>query len=518
MIKSLSTITGFMAQSSNYRHLGHLLAAWIVIATLPSCQAPSPPPAQECQEAACLRIYQVMVEAFIDGDPDRGHGTGYGTSHHQGDLKGVTQALPYIKSLGMNAIWLTPIFASGESADRRLDATGYFARDYFSIDPRFGTLEDARQLVQRAHELGLYVFLDGVFGHHGGQVSPSPTGHLPAGPANPVDYPASLDFYREVATYWIEELGIDGWRLDQAYQVPVPVWTEIRRAVEETCRQRQTQGHRWGVLGYMVAEIWDGEQAIAAKAYGPADAPGLLSAFDFPMRYRLIQALAVEENGKSRGPARVLDEGFATHSAYPPHARPNLMLGNHDLVRFGDLIQRAGYSGPDSKEYWQRHRCAFAFMAAYSGPLTFYYGEESGQELEGFVDRVTQGCAELGLCDDHVSRTSGHINSFDRRQRHLQDDLRALLGLRRDHPALWAGQRHNLLANDYLYVDLKVLGTDRMILALNTSAQGDTARFAADAVGGKRLRDPIAGDVFDARQGKFHLPLDALEARLLTVE
>ena len=69
----------------------------------------------------------------------------------------------------------------------------------------------------------MYVFFDGVFGHHKGNLMPSPTGKLPVNSSpGVVNYnsPASLDFYKEVATYWIDELGIDGWRLDQAYQVP----------------------------------------------------------------------------------------------------------------------------------------------------------------------------------------------------------------------------------------------------------------------------------------------------------
>ena len=510
-IRTITQLPSFFYRNASFAALSAFLLT-------SACAPPPPQPEPECGEASCLRIYQVMVESFVDGDPAVGHGHGYGTSHHGGDLKGVTRALPYIKGLGMNAVWLTPIFASPDSGDLKLAATGYFARDYFRVDPRFGTLEDARALVRRAHELGLYVFLDGVFGHHAGRAAPSPSGHRPVGPANPVEYPASLDFYREVATYWIEELGIDGWRLDQAYQVPVPMWAEIRRAVEETCARRRRAGHRWGVLGYMVAEVWDGEAAIAAKAYGPAEAPGLLSAFDFPMRYRLVQALAVEENGRSRGPARVLDEGFATHRAYPPHARPNLMLGNHDLVRFGDLIQRAGYGGPDTPDYWRRHRCAFAFMAAYSGPVTFYYGEESGSQLEGFAAPVKGDCARQGLCDDHVARTSGRIDGFNRRERGLQEHLRALLAARRRHPALWAGRRHNLLAGDYLYADLKVAGDDRVVLALNTSTVDDTVRLAQDATGGRRLRDAVDGSVWSALEGAYAVPVAGLQARLLVVD
>ena len=59
-----------------------------------------------------LRIYQVMVESFVDGDPAHDYDAGYGPSHHRGDLRGIIDSLDYIRGLGMNAIWLTPIFDS----------------------------------------------------------------------------------------------------------------------------------------------------------------------------------------------------------------------------------------------------------------------------------------------------------------------------------------------------------------------------------------------------------------------
>src|SRR5262245_34346939 len=117
-----------------------------------------------------LRIYEIMVESFVDGDPTRDYNAGYGTSHHKGDLRGIINSLDYIKNLGMNAIWLTPVFDShageafqGGGVNLNLDATGYYTRDYFKIDPKFGSLADAQELVSKAHDKGLYVFFDGVF-------------------------------------------------------------------------------------------------------------------------------------------------------------------------------------------------------------------------------------------------------------------------------------------------------------------------------------------------------------------
>ena len=442
--------------------------------------------------AACdLRIYEVMVESFVDGDPTHDYNAGYGTSHHKGDLRGIIDSLDYIKGLGLNAIWMTPVFDShaGEPNQQgnynlKLDATGYYTRDYFHIDPKFGTLADAQELVDTAHEKGMYVFFDGVFGHHKGNLVASPTGKLPVSSSSGVvnyNASASLDFYKEVATYWVDELGIDGWRLDQSYQVPPSAWQEIRAAVEDASAQRAQAGEQWGTLGYMVAEDWSDAQTIANRTYGTDADPVLYSAFDFPVRYAIVGVVASEESGFSGRPASVIDQAWAygAHdNIYPDHALPNLMLGNHDTVRFGDLLQRADLANPDEPEYWARHRLAFMFQAEYSGPITRYYGEEIGDEVPNYSDQVTNNCANLGLCDDHVARTSAKILGVTVDEQDLSTDAlelmqfhQQLMAARSEFPALSHGSRQHLYSDDDLYVDLKTYEGQQIVFAMNVSDQ-----------------------------------------------
>lgn len=467
-----------------------------------------------------LRIYQIMVESFLDGDPDVGYGVGYGNSHHAGDIRGIIEALPYIQDLGMNAIWLTPIFDSeaGTGNDDRLDATGYFTRDYFNIDPNFGTMDDARELVDTAHDLGMYVFFDGVFGHHKGDPAASPNGLLPTGRDNPVSYPGSLEFYKEVATYWIEELGIDGWRLDQAYQVPLDAWVEIRAAVEEASAARAVAGEEWGTLGYMVAEIWrDSRQEIVQQGYGPFDMPALPSAFDFPTRYALVRVLAGDESGLSGQPASTLDTALLNNLLYPPQATPNLMIGNHDLVRFGDLLQRAGIANPEDAEYWQRHKAAFSFLAAYTGPITIYYGEEIGDEVEGFAQHVSV-CVSRGLCDDHVARSDGQITDFTPDEADLHDYVADLMHLRAEHPALWNGNATNLVANSTIFADYKWADDDALVYMLNTGEDSRRVALSQEDVGGDRLVDLLDGTVIEPIRGVYVVNIDGLTGLFLGVE
>jgi glycosidase len=436
-----------------------------------------------------LRVYQVMVEAFVDGDPARNYNAGYGTSHHKGDLRGIINSLDYIKSLGMNAVWMTPIFDShageafqGGGINLKLDATGYYTRDYFKIDPKFGSLADAQELVSTAHQKGMYVFFDGVFGHHKGNLIPSPTGKLPVNSSPGVaDYnsPQTLEFYKEVATYWINQLGIDGWRLDQSYQVPPSAWRAIRSSVESASAQRALAGQQWGTLGYMVAEDWSDANTIANRTFGPDANPILHSAFDFPMRYAIVGTIAGEESGLTGRPASVISQSWAygaQDNIYADHAVPNLMVANHDLVRFGDLLQRADIANPADAEYWARHRLAFMLQASYSGPITRYYGEEIGDEVPNYADRVVNNCANLGLCDDHVARTSAKIlgvtvtsGQLSANQHSLLDFHEALMEMRSEYLALSHGSRQHLYSDDTLYVDLKSYGDQQIVFAMNLS-------------------------------------------------
>ncbi|MBI4769613.1 MAG: alpha-amylase, partial [Chloroflexi bacterium] len=193
-------------------------------------------------------FYQIFPDRFANGDPDldppnvQPWGAPPTTSGFQGgDLAGVLHRLDYLLDLGVNAIYLNPIFHA--TSNHRYNAT-----DYFSIDPRLGALADFRRLLERAHANGIRIILDGVFNHCGrghfafndllenGADSPYKdwfhVRHFPPhayGHGDALDYegwwnhkslprfntatPAVRRHLLSVARYWIDQ-GIDGWRLD----------------------------------------------------------------------------------------------------------------------------------------------------------------------------------------------------------------------------------------------------------------------------------------------------------------
>ena len=499
-------------------------------------------------EAECgLRLYQIMVEAFVDGDSTADYNTGYGTSPHKGDLQGIINSLDYIQSTGVNALWLTPIFKSARVAGQsdwvdRLDATGYFASDYFNVDPHFGTNDKLKELVSAAHSRGLYVFLDGVFGHYKNNAqdyaSPqvrkvSTTGGAEGEAGRSAIYPADLEFFKEVAAHWVTEYKIDGWRLDQAYQVPVQYWDDLRTAVAEAAANTSytnRTGQTVHPLGYMVGEIWRSAGEISSQGYGTPESPGLLSVFDFPVRYSLVQTLAVEESGNGNRAASNLQSGYQNHLAHPAHAMPNLMLTNHDVVRFGDLLQRGALANPTDAAYWARHKAAFSFMTSYSGPITLYYGDEIGQELPGFAARESNSsCAINGHCDDHVSRTTAIVEGvastvggapavLSAEQASLKGHVAALMALRDAHPALANGSRTHIFSDTNIYIDRKDKGDDHVLYVLNTKADPAVVTVAGTAIGSAgALVGLLDGAEVVGPGGNYELRLKPFEARFFDI-
>src|SRR5881296_1876562 len=126
-------------------------------------------------------IYQVITDRFFDGDPSNNNADGNynpsgssGTSVHGGDFKGIEQKLDYIKSLGATAIWISPVVLNANG-----EFHGYAGRDFYNVDPHWGTLADLQHMIQAAHARGLLV-LDDIVINHGGDLIYSTNSGYPA--------------------------------------------------------------------------------------------------------------------------------------------------------------------------------------------------------------------------------------------------------------------------------------------------------------------------------------------------
>lgn len=444
-----------------------------------------------------LRIYQIMVESFYHSDKGTpGYTFAWGPSKHNGNIKGITEKLDYIKSTGANAIWFTPIFVSTpfENQDHnadKLDGTGYFTSDYFTIDPKFGTKEELKELVEKAHQKGLYVFMDGVLGHAKANIKlTSPKGNSLVtnircrdawGQIDKVnksfwcfDTEKSMDFYKELLTYWIKEVKIDGWRFDQMYQLEPKYWKELNKTIADAASKvtYNFAGKKVKALGYTVGEMWtDQPRSLSKNAF---DDQNMNSAFNFPMRYQLMKVIATNDDVFAKDacgqPASSLATAYDAMKGYPKTAMPNTIVSNHDYVRLGDLIQRAGYSKDGEKDanYFARHKAAYSFIAATSGPLTMYYNDEIGAELEGFVEQPGN-CGDVCRCDDHVGRTDGKFDNLTAGEQDLKNYIAKIFNLRDQYPSLAIGNRTHVYSNENIFIDLKSYKDEKILYVLNVS-------------------------------------------------
>lgn len=382
-----------------------------------------------------LSIYQVMVASFQHGEGGAdGYSKMWGPEGHRknGNLRGIIDALDYIKGLGMNALWMTPIFDSsnGGNGDERLQATGYFANDYFSIDPHFGTMEEFDELVAEAHKRDIYIILDGVFGHHSNCTGPSPNGNyidnqtatnIRGTDSGNIAYPGSLEYFKEVVRYWMNR-GVDGWRLDQCYQVYQGghnYWYDLRCEVEAVAKERRDAGERWGTLGYMVGEDWTTAPNITVTRQD-----GLKSVMDFDGKGNLAGNVS---SGLEDGVGSIgwfLASDATTRGYKDDGVIPTIFLSNHDTPRVGDRVKVE----TEPEKLMTRH----AAVAAYSGPACTYYGDEIGDKS----GELTGDCAA-----DNCARTSGRIDidKFTANERRVHDYVAKVFKARGENPALWRG-------------------------------------------------------------------------------
>jgi glycosidase len=173
-------------------------------------------------------LYEINVRQFSD----------------EGTFAGVTEALPRLKELGVNVLWFMPIYPIGE-LNRKGELGSYYSiSDYKAVNPEFGTLEDFKSLVNEAHNNGMYIMLDWVGNHSAWDntiMSENPEWYQKDSLGNfvsPYDWTDVVqfdysvmplwDYMIDAMKYWVEEVGVDGYRCDYPGQVPEEFWFRAR--------------------------------------------------------------------------------------------------------------------------------------------------------------------------------------------------------------------------------------------------------------------------------------------------
>ncbi len=338
-------------------------------------------------------FYQIFPDRFFDGDkslnqdfvqkwgsaPVMDNFTG-------GDIKGINEKVPHLKKLGVNAVYLNPIFKS--FSNHKYDTV-----HYFEIDPTLGALSDFKALIDTLHGAGIKIILDGVFNHtstdffafadvrkNGEKSEFKDWFNFKSFPVNMqkpnydcwwnigsmpklnIKNPDVYDFLLSVAHYWMKNTAIDGFRLDVPEELPHSFWKDFRKAVKSYNKE-----------AYIVGEIWsDGSKWLAGDQ------------FDGVMNYRLRNSLLsffVKKDIK----AGELDIKLAADKINLPDSAFFSMLnllGSHDTPRILSVC------GGDKATLYKM----ITFIMAYPGAPCVYYGDEIG--LDGDKDPQNRKCME----------------------------------------------------------------------------------------------------------------------------
>jgi cyclomaltodextrinase len=369
-------------------------------------------------------VYQVFVDRFFPGNGRSWKRPETPAGFYGGTLLGVTEKLDYLVDLGVNVLWLTPVFPSPSHH-------GYDATNYFDIEPRLGSQADLQALLEAAHRRGLRVLLDFAPNHCSSehpafqeaianQASPYVQwfsfDHWPdryesffgvkSLPQFNLRNPAARKHLLEAAAYWLE-FGVDGYRLDYAIGPSPDFWADFRRATRKARPDCWTFGE--------VVEPPDSQIAFS----------GLLDGcLDFMLLEALRQTFAF-----GRWDAAHFMSFLDRHEAAFPagFSRPSF-LDNHDMNRILWALQG------DKRRLKLAALCQFTL----AGPPIIYYGTEVGLSQERDVRQGSRGLPE----ESRLPMLWG--NSQDAQ---LLKFYRTLAALRRGEPALRRGQRKTMHAS-----------------------------------------------------------------------
>ncbi len=379
-------------------------------------------------------IYLMMPDRFANGNPDNDSVEGMLEAADRsnperrqgGDIAGVMQHLDYIKDLGMTAIWFTPIIENDMSPEYGA-YHGYAATDLYKVDPRYGTNEEYKALIEATHQKGMKVIMDMIHNHIGDRhwwMKDLPTadwlhdfekfgttnfrGSVASDPyASQYDFnkltngwfveempdlnqknELLADYLIQNTIWWIEYSGIDGIRMD-TYVYPDQEY--MARWAKEVLAAYPDFN--------IVGEAW--VNTVPAEAYWQYDEPGtddgynsnLPSVTDFPLSNAVREAFN-EEFGWMTGLTKlyyVLSQDFV----YADPMLNVIFLDNHDMGRIYETV------GKDEDFF----KMAYAFLMTTRGIPQVYYGTElmMGHEYRGGDDEAWRQTMPGGWPDDDRS-------------------------------------------------------------------------------------------------------------------
>lgn len=448
------------------------------------------------EEASWLQesvVYQIFPDRFYNGDKsnDPKNTSKWGSvvkteSMFGGNIQGVIDKLDYLEELGVNLVYLTPIFKSTSNHK-------YNTADYYSIDPQFGTLDTAKKLIKKCHEKGMKIIFDAVFNHSGSDFFAFKD-LLDKQEASKYkdwyfidSYPVSTDtvtyytfgdgvstmpklnthnsevreYLLKVGEYWVKEMGIDGWRLDVCDEVDHDFWRAFSKVVKAANKDAV-------IVGEIMHE---------ANSFLKGDQ--MDSIMNYPFKSALVdffanRSITVEKFDDILSSNRTLYMNSITRQLW------NLM-SSHDTKRFLT----------ECDDNIDRMKLAITFQFCYQGVPYIYYGDEIG--LNGGEDPQCRKCM---------------IWDEKKQNKELLNHYKIMISLRKNNSALIYGGYNKLYCKDNVLVFKRSYKGESLLIAINNSDKEYTVNLSLDNT---------AIDIFTSQETKLNngLILDPMEFKIL---
>ena len=445
-------------------------------------------------------VYQIFPERFNNGndelDPDNLKKWGElpkRDSFFGGDLQGIYEKLDYLEDLGVNTIYLTPIFESLSNHKYNID-------DYLKIDEHFGDEEIFEKLVNKAHDKDMKIILDAVFNHSGfnffafedlrknGEDSKYKNWYiydsLPLQTEIPVNYETFArnipnlpklntankevqDYLLKVTEYWMKNFDIDGWRLDVADEVDPSFWRRFRKKVKSLDKD-----------AYIIGEVWhSGMKWLQGNQ------------FDAIMNYSFTEAVIDFIARDKIGPSEFDNRLTINRMNYREDIANSLLnlLDSHDTPR---ILRHCN-------EDKNKMKLAVLIQMTYPGVPMILYGDELG---------LTGG-------DDPDSRRCMPWNN-DQADYNLRDFYKSLIKIRKNNEILQKGDFETFVIEEAknIYSFKRILDSEEIIVIINNNPEKREFSFQSQK---NKFVDLLTNKEYKENKEKIKLNLNPYQGVIL---
>jgi len=452
-------------------------------------------------------IYFIVTDRFFDGNAANNDAYGVGdyntdsetgcSSYHGGDFAGVTAKLDYLKDLGINTIWISPIVENvlesqtdSNTGMQTYGYHGYWARNFEALNAHFGTEEELRTLIEEAHKRGIKIMVDVVINHAGYGTEDTFAGmfrdhnvpgntildSLSGMPDFATEIPAVRNKLIEWQTAWMTEYNIDYFRVDTVKHVEPTTWAAFKNALTKVNSE--------------------------FKLIGEYSGAGASNDFNYLFTGRMDSLLNFDFNDLAgRFVSGELEEVEASLEATDPTLNSAATVGNFLSSHDEDGLLATLLKTENKEDAYNKMKLAASLQLTAKGQPVIYYGEEIGLTgLNNWPYQTNRYDFDWSL-----------VNETNEMYVHYKK----LLAIRNSYTDVFAkGSRMQLAGNDeagYLVAERTYEG-QRVLLGFNDQKEAAKVTFSPNGITGYVLHDIYNDSTYaPAADGKITVTIPSIE-------